>query len=100
MDPESRISLSHLALTVPGGECSTPAAVSDAMGGRSSPRGRRMSAPGRRRLGAGGGTAAPFRRQRPAPPPGRGGEGIVPDQLPDGTWRMTVGTYEPLTPPE
>ena len=28
------------------------------------------------------------------------GEGISTDQLPDGTWRMTVGTYEPLTPPE
>jgi len=25
---------------------------------------------------------------------------MVTDQLPDGTWRMTVGSYEPLTPPE
>jgi hypothetical protein len=36
----------------------------------------------------------------PVTPPWPGGEGIVTDQLPDGTWRMTVGTYEPLTPPE
>lgn len=28
------------------------------------------------------------------------GEGISTDQLPDGTWRMTMGSYEPLTPPE
>lgn len=25
---------------------------------------------------------------------------MVTDQRPDGSWRMTVGTYEPLTPPE
>jgi hypothetical protein len=39
----------------------------------------------------------------PAPPvsaPWPAGEGMVTDQLPDGTWRMTVGTYEPLTPRE
>jgi len=28
------------------------------------------------------------------------GEGIVTEALPDGTWRMTVGGYEPLTPSE
>ena len=39
----------------------------------------------------------------PAPPNGAlwpAGEGMVTDQLPDGTWRMIVSTYEPLTPPE
>jgi len=36
----------------------------------------------------------------PVTPPWPAGEGIVTDQLPDGTWRMTVGTYEPITPPE
>jgi len=28
------------------------------------------------------------------------GEGIVTEALPDGTWRMTVGGYEPVTPSE
>jgi hypothetical protein len=28
------------------------------------------------------------------------GEGISTDELPDGSWRMTVGTYEPVTPSE
>ena len=36
----------------------------------------------------------------PAPARWPAGEGISTDQLPDGSWRMTVGTYEPLTPPE
>jgi hypothetical protein len=39
----------------------------------------------------------------PNPPvnaPWPAGEGMVTDQRPDGSWRMTVGTYEPLTPPE
>jgi hypothetical protein len=39
--------------------------------------------------------------QPPNPPgaaPWPAGEGMVTDQLPDGTWRMTVGAYEPLTP--
>lgn len=36
----------------------------------------------------------------PVTPPWPAGEGIVTDQLPDGTWRMTVGAYEPLTPAE
>jgi len=40
----------------------------------------------------------------PPDPPGGApyptGEGIVTDQLADGTWRMAVGGYEPLSPPE
>ena len=39
----------------------------------------------------------------PDPPKGArwpAGEGMVTDQLPDGTWRMIVSTYEPLMPPE
>ena len=40
----------------------------------------------------------------PPDPPNGGrwpaGEGMVTDQLPDGTWRMIVSTYEPITPPE
>lgn len=39
----------------------------------------------------------------PAPPasaPWPAGEGMVTDLLPDGTWRMTMGSYEPLTPAE
>jgi len=28
------------------------------------------------------------------------GEGIVPEQLPDGTWRVFSGTYEHLSPPQ
>ena len=47
-----------------------------------------------------------IRNGSPVPPDAPGdapwpaGEGIVTDQLPDGTWRMTVGTYEPLVPSE
>jgi hypothetical protein len=36
----------------------------------------------------------------PVSAPWPAGEGMTTDQLPDGTWRMIVGTYEPVTPRE
>lgn len=48
------------------------------------------------RIGNGG----PVPPTAPGYVPWPAGEGMVTDQLPDGTWRMTVGTYEPVTPPE
>jgi hypothetical protein len=36
----------------------------------------------------------------PIYPPWPVGEGMTTDQLPDGTWRMIVGAYEPLSPPD
>lgn len=36
----------------------------------------------------------------PSAAPWPAGEGMVIDQQPDGTWHMTVGSYEPVTPSE
>jgi hypothetical protein len=44
-----------------------------------------------------GGTVPP---QAPQTPPWPAGEGMVVDQLPSGEWRMLVGSYERITPPE